>query len=74
MKSEPITKELIKTNQESIVANKLNQMKNGERVVMSDQHLDLLFAMDDPMVNHVASIPNPNQVGTLDRWVAYIKP
>lgn len=43
----------------------------GERVVMSDEQLDRWEA--DSMPTHVVSLPNPDRVGILDRWLVFAK-
>lgn len=52
---------------------KQERLKAGQTVVMSDEELDALFSTDEDWVCHVATLPNPNQVGTLDRWIAFTK-
>jgi hypothetical protein len=56
-----------------IVANKLQRMKNGENVIMTDIQMTILEALPDPIIDRVASISNPNQLGTLDKWLVFIK-
>lgn len=44
----------------------------GERVITNDAELDIIQA--DDQFPHVLSLPNPNRVGTLDVYVAWISP
>jgi len=52
---------------------KFQAMKSGERVVVGDRELDHIEAIDDPSILHLRSIPNPRQIGTLDRYIAWIE-
>jgi hypothetical protein len=57
----------------------VHQMAQGRQVVLSDAQFDALVAPDAPWAdgpwwNRFATMPNPNQVGTLDRWVGFFKP
>lgn len=58
---------------------KVHQMLQGRQVVMSDAQFDAIVALDSPWtdqpwLNRFATMPNPSQVGVLDRWVGFIKP
>lgn len=54
---------------------KMQRLRAGERVVCSETDLDALFeALTDEEGNRLASIHNPAQVGTLDSYVAFLKP
>lgn len=48
----------------------MKRLIDGERVVVTDAWLDSI--VDHPMSNHVATCLNRRQVGTLDRYVAWI--
>jgi len=52
---------------------KFLKMKSGEKVTMSNQQMDELEKLDDPIIQRLASITNPDQIGTKDRWLAYFK-
>lgn len=49
---------------------KLARIFQGHTEVCSDADLDAFATVDDDRTNAIASSPNPNQCGTLDRWVA----
>lgn len=49
---------------------KLAMMLSGARVIMSDAELESLT--DNKWSNHIRSIPNPAQVGLLDRYECWI--
>ena len=51
---------------------KLDRMKCGERIVTNDAELDAMLALDDDSVYEIRSLPNPNRVGVLDVYVAWI--
>lgn len=48
--------------------NKLDRIRAGEEVVMSDAELDCLIDLGEHPTN-VVSIPNPRRVGILDAYV-----
>jgi hypothetical protein len=50
---------------------KRDQVLAGQTVIMSDRELN--DWIDDGMPGDVASMPNPNQVGTLDQWLVGLK-
>ena len=50
---------------------KLSEMANGKLVICSDAELDAMIPFD--VSNIVRSRPNPNQLGTLDRWECWIE-
>ena len=45
-------------------------MLNGEAVVLSDKDMDALEEKTPP---YIRSLPNPNRVGVLDRWLCFMK-
>ena len=47
---------------------KWNRILNGERVVCSSGDMDRF-----PFHDCLASVSNPNRVGILDEWIAYLK-
>lgn len=51
---------------------KLESMKLGNALVVSDDDLDEISVLDDDSTNRVRSIPNPNRVGILDAYIAWI--
>lgn len=51
---------------------KLDRICAGERVICTDADLDA-FA-DDDRSNGIRTICNPQQAGTLDRWIASVRP
>ena len=57
------------------LADKLAKMKQGEKVVMSDEDMSTLEALydTDPDIKHLATMPNPKQHSTKDKWLAYFK-
>lgn len=55
------------TNTLTILESKLQRMFTGERVVCSDADLDVL-----EQSHEVRSIPNPRQIGTVDKWLCWI--
>lgn len=56
---------------EKAAIEKLRSMTQGHIEIMSDADLDLLCKID--LSNAIRSRPNPNQVGTLDRWECWIE-
>lgn len=50
---------------------KLSEMANGKLVICSDAELDAMAVFD--VSNLVRSRPNPNQLGTKDRWECWIE-
>ena len=57
----------MKISKEAIF-NKIQKIAAGQTVVFSDAELDYLDSLDHDEIFYV-SAPNPDQVGTLDRWV-----
>jgi hypothetical protein len=51
---------------------KLDRIKLGQRVITNDRELDLMAELDGEVMNRVRSIPNPEQCGLLDQYVAWI--
>lgn len=51
---------------------KLEAMKRGETVVTNDQELDIIMTTGDDALLHMRSLPNPDRVGLLDQYVAWI--
>ena len=51
---------------------KIERLLSGEKVICSDQELNSL--VDFNWSNSIASILNPNQIGTKDNYIAWIKP
>lgn len=51
-----------------LIFTKIEKIAKGEMVVMSDDQLDYLDSLDHDTIFYV-SAPNPQQVGTLDRWL-----
>lgn len=47
---------------------KWDRLLKGERVICSDDDMDSF-----PFNERLASIPNPNRVGVLDAWEAFLK-
>ncbi len=58
----------------SNLANIVERLKNGERLVVSDRTMDALEGLDDHFVKNLRSVPNPDRVGLLDKWIAYMDP
>lgn len=52
---------------------KLEAMKNGERVITNDAELDSMLELGDDSIDDVRSVPNPKRVGVLDQYVAWIE-
>lgn len=51
---------------------KVRRVLAGERVVCSDEDMDALESgLPDGVVDRLASVPNPNRVGTRDAYVAF---
>ncbi len=57
----------------STLAKIVERIKNGERVVVSDVTMSQL-ENDPDLYRHLRSVPNPDRVGFIDRYVAYIDP
>lgn len=52
------------------VLEKYNKIMNLFRAVVSDDDLDAMVGL--PRSNSIKSVPNPNRVGILDAYVAYL--
>lgn len=58
---------------ESYLEEKIEKLKNGEEVVMDDAQLDEAEkSLPDEMLNHLRSIPNPDRVGTKDKYLVWV--
>jgi hypothetical protein len=55
----------------AVAAKKHREMMAGKKVVVSDDDMEALEQM--PNANYLASVPNPKQVGTKDKYLAYYK-
>lgn len=53
---------------QEIMRNKVEKIALGQMVVFTDAELDYLDSLDHDRIFYV-SAPNPDQLGTLDRWV-----
>ena len=51
---------------------KLMLLKQGQKLVVSDADLDEMLASGDITACEIRTIPNPNRVGTLDVYIAWI--
>ncbi len=58
----------------STLATIVERIKAGERVVVSDMTLDQLAEEDPEFVKHLRSVKNPDRVGFIDKWIAYMDP
>lgn len=54
-----------------VVARKWNDLKMGKVCITNSLEMDL-FPSDDPAMNFLKSFPNPNRVGILDQYIAFI--
>ena len=63
--------------QQTCNTNLINSIRDallrGEKVVVSDHTYDSLIDLNDERLDRLVSIFNPNQHGTLDTLVAWIK-
>lgn len=50
---------------------KLAELADGKQVICSDEDLDAMTPFD--LSNIIRSMPNPQQVGTKDRWLCWIE-
>jgi hypothetical protein len=50
---------------------KLDRMRNGERVILSDRELDALLTMEGDAY-HVRTVPNPKRLGMLDTYIGWL--
>ena len=50
---------------------KCQRLLDGEALIFTDAELDEIIPYNIGI--YVASKPNPSQVGTKDRWIAFIK-
>ena len=50
----------------------LDSLDNGDTVVTGDAMLDAVerYFVGDLRLDHIRSLPNPNRIGILDRYVA----
>jgi hypothetical protein len=55
-----------------VALNKIQAFKRGERMIVSGAWLDVLSDLDPDLACKVKSIPNPDRVGLLDQYVAWI--
>ena len=51
----------------------IQALQRGEKVIIGDAGLDLIQAFFPKVSEKIASLPNPNRVGILDQYVAWIK-
>jgi len=63
----------------SVLQAKFEQLEAGHPVIMTDEQYDtmaehLTEEQQDKWYKHARSRPNPNQVGTLDRWEVSMRP
>ncbi len=49
-------------------------LEHGRRVVVSDEFLDWVAKHRPALAVKLRTIPNPDRVGILDRWVASTQP
>lgn len=49
-------------------------LENGRKVVVSDEFLDWLAEHRPELAKKIRTVPNPDRVGILDRYVASVKP
>ena len=56
----------------TVINSKIARIKAGEKVVCSDEDMDAIEASDIGL--SVRSVVNPQQVGTKDRWLAFVTP
>ena len=54
---------------------KIKLMEQGRKVVCTDDQYDAIIKATEnhPLGLKLASIPNPDQVGRLDKWLAFFK-
>lgn len=52
---------------------KLNAMRNGRSVIVSDAELDEIEKADWNIVKRLCTIPNPSRCGILDAYIAKLK-
>ena len=52
---------------------KLAKLKAGERVITNDKELDEMLSSGDDAAYSIRTIPNPDRVGVLDVWEAWIQ-
>ena len=56
----------------STAREKLNRMKNGEKIITNDKEMDQMLELGDDAINWVRSLPNPGRVGIMDKYTAWI--
>ena len=52
---------------------KLNAMRNGQSVIVSDAELDEIEKADWNMVKQLRTVPNPSRCGILDAYIAELR-
>lgn len=57
----------------TVATGKLERMRSGLKVITNETELDAMLASGDPSAYAVRSIPNPDRVGLLDQYVAWIE-
>ena len=57
---------------DAYLTDKCQRLLNGEEILFTDGELDELLPYNISV--YIASKPNPNRVGTKDRWIAFIEP
>lgn len=59
---------------EHLMDDRVRRLKAGEAIVVGDEAYDALCerSMRDDDLRYLASVPNPNRVGILDAWLAYL--
>ena len=56
----------------AVAKGKLEKMKAGAVVVTNVNQLDDMLTLGDKAIYEVRSLPNPNRVGILDQFIAWI--
>jgi hypothetical protein len=52
---------------------KLQRFLSGQRIIASCEDMDRLEGLDWQIAKRLVSIPNPERVGILDQYVAWLK-
>lgn len=52
---------------------KVTAIRRGERVITNDEEMDAMLVIDEELHYDMVSIINPDRVGLLDKYIAWVK-
>ena len=60
------------TPRHSVLDLKIEAILAGKRMILSDKECDQIAALPDDWTGRFATLPNPYQVGIMDRWIGFL--